>query len=101
MWRRASRYDAANGTVLGWIIARSRAIDRLRFDSRKKRIHGGDEQPPAEVAADPSDVMELREQSGRCARVDSAHATADVLRTWVPEQSCWTNRWWQAARSMA
>jgi len=43
--------------------ARSRAIDRLRFDSRKKRIHGGDEQPPAEVAADPSDVMELREQS--------------------------------------
>ena len=81
MWRRASRYDAANGTVLGWIIARSRAIDRLRFD-----IHGGDEQPPAEVAADPSDVMELREQSGRCARVDSAHATADVLRTWVPEQ---------------
>jgi DNA-binding NarL/FixJ family response regulator/anti-sigma factor ChrR (cupin superfamily) len=31
IWRRASRYDAANGTVLGWIMnqARSRAIDRL------------------------------------------------------------------------
>jgi RNA polymerase sigma-70 factor, ECF subfamily len=31
VWRRASRYDAANGTVLGWIMnqARSRAIDRL------------------------------------------------------------------------
>src|ERR1700745_2137088 len=29
VWRRASRYDAANGTVLGWIMnqARSRAID--------------------------------------------------------------------------
>src|SRR4051794_39206006 len=30
VWRRASRYDAANGPVLGWIMnqARSRAIDR-------------------------------------------------------------------------
>jgi len=41
VWRRASRYDAANGTVLSWIMsqARSRAIDRLRFESRKKRSH--------------------------------------------------------------
>jgi DNA-directed RNA polymerase specialized sigma24 family protein len=37
IWRRASDYDAASGTVLGWIMnqARSRAIDRLRFESRK------------------------------------------------------------------
>jgi RNA polymerase sigma-70 factor (ECF subfamily) len=65
VWRRASRYDAANGTVLGWIMnqARSRAIDRLRFESRKKRSHGGDVQPEAEPAADPRDVLELREQS--------------------------------------
>lgn len=64
VWRRASRYDAANGTVLGWIMnqARSRAIDRLRFQSRKKRSYNGDI-PPAEVAADPSDVIELREQT--------------------------------------
>jgi RNA polymerase sigma-70 factor, ECF subfamily len=64
VWRRASRYDAANGTVLGWIMnqARSRAIDRLRFDSRKKRSDSGDLQPLAEVAADPCDVLELREQ---------------------------------------
>jgi RNA polymerase sigma-70 factor, ECF subfamily len=63
VWRRASGYDAANGTVLGWIMnqARSRAIDRLRFDSRKKR--SGDVEPPAEAAADPRDVLELREQS--------------------------------------
>jgi RNA polymerase sigma-70 factor, ECF subfamily len=63
VWRRASRYDAANGTVVGWIMnqARSRAIDRLRFDSRKKRSHG-DLEPPAEAAADPRDVLELREQ---------------------------------------
>jgi RNA polymerase sigma-70 factor (ECF subfamily) len=63
VWRSASRYDAANGTVLGWIMnqARSRAIDRLRFESRKKRSQG-DVQPLAEVAADPRDVLELREQ---------------------------------------
>jgi RNA polymerase sigma-70 factor (ECF subfamily) len=67
VWRLASRYDAANGTVLGWImnLARSRAIDRLRFDGRKKRSGGGggDVQPPAEPVADPRDVLELREQA--------------------------------------
>lgn len=64
VWRRASSYDAANGTVLGWIMnqARSRAIDRLRFENRKKRRHQTDVQPPAEVAADPLDVLQLREQ---------------------------------------
>ena len=64
VWRRASHYDPANGTVLGWIMnqARSRAIDRLRFESRKKRSHADDMQPVAEVAADPRDVLELREQ---------------------------------------
>jgi RNA polymerase sigma-70 factor (ECF subfamily) len=65
VWRRAARYDAANGTVLGWIMnqARSRAIDRLRFENRKKRSHDGDVQLLAEPAADPRDVLELREQS--------------------------------------
>src|SRR3981189_2388097 len=39
VWRRASRYDPANGTVLGWIMnqARSRAIERLPFERRKQR----------------------------------------------------------------
>ena len=65
VWRRASRYDAANGTVLGWIMnqARSRAIDRLRFESRKKRSHGGDMQPLEEATADSHDVLNLREES--------------------------------------
>src|SRR5689334_21330789 len=42
IWRRSSGYDPANGTVLGWIMnqARSRAIDRLRFENRKKRSGG-------------------------------------------------------------
>ena len=64
VWRGASRYDTANGTVLGWIMnqARSRAIDRLRFESRQKRNHGDDVPPLTEAAADPRDVLELREQ---------------------------------------
>jgi len=64
VWQRASRYDAANGSVLGWIMnqARSRALDRIRFDGRKKRTSSGDV-PLAEVAADPRAVIELREQT--------------------------------------
>ena len=78
VWRRAAGYDAANGTVLGWIMnqARSRAIDRLRFDSRKKRGQDGGEQPLAEEAADPHDVLELRQQ-GETLRVALAALTAD------------------------
>src|ERR1051325_3236643 len=66
VWRRASLYDPANGTVLGWIMnqARSRAIDRLRFENRKKRSYRDDLQPPVEVAAepDPVDVLEMQQQ---------------------------------------
>jgi len=41
VWRRASTYDPSNGPVIGWIMnqARSRAIDRLRFEQRKKRVN--------------------------------------------------------------
>ena len=76
--RRASRYDAANSMVLGWIMnqARSRAIDRLRFESRKKRSHGGDVQPLAEDAADPYDMIEQREQ-GESLRSALATLTPD------------------------
>src|SRR5436853_3805909 len=64
IWRRASGYDAANGTVLAWIMnqARSRAIDRLRFDNRQKRSSCGNVEPLAEAAPDPRDVIELRQQ---------------------------------------
>ena len=77
LWRRASGYDPANGTVLGWIMnqARSRAIDRLRFENRKKRSHGSDAQPLAEDVADPRDVIELREQ-GNALRAALATLTA-------------------------
>lgn len=63
VWRHASRYNSRNGTVLGWIMnqARSRAIDRLRFENRKKRVdaHGGD---PAPEASDSHDALEFKQQ---------------------------------------
>jgi RNA polymerase sigma-70 factor (ECF subfamily) len=66
VWRRAGQYDPANGTVLGWIMnqARSRTLDRLRFDSRKKRAAAADTPSlvDAELSADPADVLELRQQ---------------------------------------
>jgi RNA polymerase sigma-70 factor (ECF subfamily) len=65
VWRRASTYDAAGGSVVGWIMnqARSRAIDRLRFEQRKKRVkpHGGDPHPTP-AASDPHEVFSVREQ---------------------------------------
>ena len=70
VWRRASTYDAAGGSVVGWIMnqARSRAIDRLRFEQRKKRVnHGPDDPPPVTAASDPREVFDLREQ-GRLLR---------------------------------
>jgi RNA polymerase sigma-70 factor, ECF subfamily len=78
VWRRASRYDPAKTTVLGWIMnqARSRAIDRLRFENRKKRSDGGNVEPLAEMAADPRDVIKLREQ-GLVLRAALAALTPD------------------------
>jgi len=70
VWRRASTYDAAGGSVVGWIMnqARSRAIDRLRFDQRKKRVnHHTDNPLPVTVASDPHEVFDIREQ-GRLLR---------------------------------
>jgi len=65
VWRRASRYDPANGTVLGWIMnqARSRAIDRVRFEQRKKRVDPqARDQAPAIEADDGRDVLEFKQQ---------------------------------------
>ena len=51
VWRRASQYDAVNGPVLGWIInqARSRAIDRLRHEQRRKRVNPHSNEPAASL----------------------------------------------------
>jgi RNA polymerase sigma-70 factor (ECF subfamily) len=66
LWRRASSYDPADGTVLGWMMnqARSRAIDRLRFEGRRKRVPDGSTEPPPTAAPDdPQQICQLAEQS--------------------------------------
>jgi len=67
VWRRSSDYDPVNGSVIGWIMnqARSRAIDRLRLDQRKKRLnpHSDDPLPPS-AASDPHATLELGQLRG-------------------------------------
>ena len=70
VWRRASTYDTAGGSVVGWIMnqARSRAIDRLRFEQRKKRVNQHADDPlPMTVTSDPHETCDLKEQ-GRLLR---------------------------------
>lgn len=66
IWRRASTYDPADGTVVGWVMnqARSRALDRLRFEQRKKRTNPFTEDPllPA-TASDSEELLDLKQQS--------------------------------------
>lgn len=66
VWRRARDYRPENGTVLGWIMnqARSRALDRLRFDHRKKRMDPFANDPSSgSEAGDSQATLELKQQS--------------------------------------
>jgi len=80
VWKRAAGYDAENGTVLGWIMnqARSRAIDRVRFESRKKRT-----EPACPVdsyaATEERDVLEVK-QEGQLLRAALAVLTPHERR---------------------
>ena len=65
VWRRAWSYDPANGTVLGWIMnqARSRAIDRVRYETRQKRVDPlAGEPEDADHALDPRELLEIKQQ---------------------------------------
>jgi RNA polymerase sigma-70 factor (ECF subfamily) len=80
VWRRAATYDAAGGSVVGWIMnqARSRAIDRLRFEQRKKRVNNPANGPlPESPASDPREAFDVREQ-GRFLR--------DALKVLTPAE---------------
>jgi RNA polymerase sigma-70 factor, ECF subfamily len=79
VWRRASKYDAAGGSVVGWIMnqARSRAIDRLRFDGRKKRVEPDTAAFPAVAARGSDEIFDQMEQ-GRLLR--------DALTVLRPEE---------------
>ncbi len=81
VWRRAPSYDGTGGSVLGWIMnqAQSRAIDRLRFEGRKKRTQSAVDNPQlqvmtAEVAADGSDQAHLLQQALQALTPDERQA---------------------------
>jgi len=67
VWRRAAAYDPAGGSVVGWIMnqARSRAIDRMRFEQRKKRVGSVADDPSTANASsgDPEQVVDVRDQA--------------------------------------
>ena len=71
VWRRASTYDPAGGSVVGWIMnqGRSRAIDRVRFEQRKKRVNTSHADSPLAPSAPtgPQEAIDLMEQ-GRLLR---------------------------------
>ena len=65
VWRRASGYDPAGGSVVGWIMnqARSRAIDRVRFEQRKKRVNNYTDSPPEPTGpSGPHEAFDITEQ---------------------------------------
>jgi RNA polymerase sigma-70 factor (ECF subfamily) len=70
VWRKASGYDPAGGSVVGWIMnqARSRAIDRVRFEQRKKRVNNYADSPLIPAApSGPQEAFDVREH-GRLLR---------------------------------
>jgi len=80
VWRRAAKYDPDGGSVVGWIMnqTRSRAIDRLRFEQRKKRVSPEAASPATQAAPrDPLDIIDVKEQ-GRLMR--------EALNVLTPEE---------------
>jgi RNA polymerase sigma-70 factor, ECF subfamily len=66
VWRRASAYDPVGGPVLGWIMnqARSRAIDQLRYQQRKKRVNPyGEDTLPVSAEQEPDEARDAEEQA--------------------------------------
>jgi RNA polymerase sigma-70 factor (ECF subfamily) len=83
VWQRASRFDGSSGTVLGWVMnqARFKAIDRVRFDQRKKQA--GPELNAGLLPIDTpdyKDLLQIKEQ-GRALRAALAVLTADERET--------------------
>ena len=65
VWRRASAYDPSGGSVIGWVLnqARSRAIDRLRFEQRKKRVDAPAGSLPPTPERGPREAFAAKEQA--------------------------------------
>ena len=64
IWHRSARYDPLDGSVSGWILmqTKSRAIDRLRFERRKKRVRRDPEDTQHVDVRWPGDDLDARER---------------------------------------
>jgi RNA polymerase sigma-70 factor (ECF subfamily) len=80
VWRRASRYRAADGTVLGWIMnqAHSRAMERRRFDDRQNRV-GSD-------AGDPFSATGPARSDGLIAFKQQSQTLGNALIVLTPDE---------------
>ena len=76
VWRRASTYDPADGSVVGWImnLARSRALDRLGT----KPVSPLEDSPPSAPAATADDEAAALRVQGRLLR--------DALKVLTPAE---------------
>lgn len=79
VWRRAAGFDSRGGTVVGWIMnqARSRAIDRLRFEGRKKRVNPHPEVQGSETGTADSDTLVRLSDQARQVSAGLATLTTD------------------------
>ncbi len=87
VWRRASSFDAARGSVPAWLmtITRSRALDHIRSRSaRAKREETAE--PPKQHAPDPAESAESRNVR---AKLRAAFAELGPERTQVLELAYW------------
>lgn len=82
VWRRAPEYDAASGSVVGWImnLAQSRAMDRLGSAQGKTRARPSGEAP--EAAPCPSEALWGR-LSRRIAAETGVKPTASATPQWT------------------
>jgi len=82
VWRRAAAYDAAGGSVVGWIMnqARSRAIDRMRFEHRRKRVNSSPDVPvDGDAVRDPLATLDVKDR-GQILREALSVLTPDERR---------------------
>ncbi len=64
VWRGASAYDAADGSVIGWIVklAHTKAINWSQGEQRMSRVSGHAQEPVAALAADALTVLTVEER---------------------------------------